>query len=102
MLTTIDKAITYIVDTINTVETLEEPLEKDLVKETFTESLFEVLEKQGVSQQIINELDEHIDDQEFIEALLASKVSNYYTLLDTLSNEFIAEYLSDEDREEEE
>lgn len=99
MLTTIDNAVTYIVDTINKVEITEEPLEKDLVKETFTETLFDLLEGQGVSQQTISELEEHNNDQEFIEALLANKVSNYYTLLSNLSNEFIADYLSDEDKE---
>ena len=93
MITTVTDAVKYITATINEVEKNEEPLDEIFVHETFMNALLDKIEELNISPEMLQTMEEHEDDEDYLNSYFADKIPNYYTIHNNLIQEVIADYL---------
>jgi len=93
MLKTPSQAAQYVIDTIQKLHP-EEILDKEEITDMIEDNVIERLEEH-ISEEHIQEIRERWDDEEYIMSYIEQKVPNYYTILNQLANEILANYLSE-------
>ena len=94
MITTLTQATDYIVSTIRHLDPENKMVDETVVREIVEDELMEKLEE-SVSDENVNQIIQHADDEQYIQWYLETKVPNYYTILNTTVKEVLADYIMD-------
>jgi len=98
MLSTPKEAAIYIIDTIKEVSPIEdhyldEDIVEGIVEDIFYEQLSEILTEEDVTK-----IEEQSENEEYFREYCQINVKKYYTMLEEIANDLIADYLV-EDKE---
>jgi hypothetical protein len=97
MLTTITEAVTYIQESLKNIAP-EEEVDELILRDIIEERLYEKLEPE-MKEDDFRELTDHVDDDEYVDSYLQTKIPHFYTKLEETVVELLAEYIMPEQDE---
>lgn len=96
MLSTPKEAAIYIIETINEISPIEEHyLDEDIVEgvieDIFYDQLSEILTNEDIAK-----IEEQPENEEYFREYCQVNIPKYYTMIEEISNDLIADYLIDD------
>jgi|GEM_PF-6205372 len=93
MIKTLDQATEFVAKSIHNIDPENEDMEPMVIRELLEDRFYEKVDTSKLTPEDMENLDEKIDDETYIDTHLQWKIPNYYTKLEETVKEVLSEYL---------